>query len=80
MVYVAPMRRIQLYMDEELDDALSAKAARLNCSRSFLVREAVRASLATEPHAPSDSVDCLVGTVDVDPDDDIDAVVYQLGG
>lgn len=73
------MRRIQLYMDEKLDDALSAKAARLSVSRSSLVREAVRVSLAAEIHTLSDSVDRLVGTVDVDPDDDVDAVIYKLG-
>ncbi len=78
MVYTVLMRRIQLYIDDEVDEALSAEAARLGTSRSALVRDAVRDSLGTRLQASPDAVDELVGSVDVDPDDDIDAVVYGL--
>ena len=73
------MRRIQLYMDEDLDDALSAEAARLGTSRSALVRDAVRRSLSTDFRSSGDSVDELIGWLDVEPDDDIDSVVYEPG-
>lgn len=72
------MRRIQLYMDEELDDALSAEAAHRGVSRSALVRDAVRNSLAEVIGATSDPIDELIGWLDIDADDDIDAVVYGL--
>ena len=78
LVYTLPMRRIQLYMDDDLDDALSAEAARSGVSRSALVRDAVRVSLSAYFDAPTDAVDDLVGWLDVDPDGDIDSVVYGL--
>ena len=78
MVYTPSMRRIQLYMDEELDDALSAEAAHRGVSRSALVRDAVRNSLAEVIGATSDPIDELIGWLDIDADDDIDAVVYGL--
>ena len=76
LVYTELMRRIQLYMDSDLDDALTAEAARLGTSRSALVREAVRVSLNVDFDAYTDPVDELVGGLDIDPDDDIDSVVY----
>ena len=78
LVYTLPMRRIQLYMDDDLDDALSAEAARSGVSRSALVRDAVRVSLSAYFDAPTDAVDDLVGWLDVDPGGDIDSVVYGL--
>ena len=78
MVYTRLMRRIQLYLDEDMDDALNAQAAKLGTTRSALVRDAVRASLGAELHTATDPVDELVGCLDVEPDDDIDAVIYGL--
>ena len=72
------VRRIQLYVDEDVDDALTAKAAQLGTSRSALVRDAVRASLDAHLDTVADAVDSLVGNLDVDPDDDIDAVIYDM--
>ena len=80
LVYTLLMRRIQLYMEDDLDDALTAQAARTGVSRSALVRDAVRASLSAYLDAPADAMDDLVGWLDVDPDDDIDSVVYGLEG
>ena len=77
MVYTQPMRRIQLYLDDNLDEALSAVAARRGVSRSAYVRDAVRLCLADGPEAVSDALDALVGSVDVEPGDDLDAVIYS---
>lgn len=77
-MYSAVMRRIQLYVDEDVDDALTAKASLLGTSRSALVRDAVRASLGAHLDTVADAVDSLVGDLDVDPDDDIDAVIYDM--
>ena len=79
-MYSPAMRRIQLYVDEDVDDALTAKAAILGTSRSALVRDAVRASLGAHLDTVADAVDSLVGDLDIDPDDDIDAVIYGLSG
>ena len=76
LVYTISMRRIQLYMDEEVDEALSAEAARLGTSRSALVREAVRNSLGSRIEVDADPVDELVGSLDIDPEADIDAVIH----
>ncbi len=70
------MRRKRLYLDPDLDEALSAEATRLGISRSALVRDAVRASLEAYFDTPGDAVDELIGGLDVDPDDDLDSVIY----
>lgn len=74
------MRRIQLYIDADIDDALSAEAARLNVSRSALVREAVRASLGGRFDRAADAVDQIIGRLDIEAGDErIDDAVYELG-
>lgn len=78
MVYTPAMRRIQLYLDEDMDDALTAQAAKLGTTRSALVRDAVRTSLVADLQTATDPVDDLIGWLDVEPDDDVDAVIYGL--
>lgn len=72
------MRRIQLYLEEDLDDRLGVEAARSGRSRSELVREAVRQWL-DERTGPSsgDALDAVVGWLDIGPADDLDAVIYD---
>ncbi|MDE0322260.1 MAG: ribbon-helix-helix domain-containing protein [Acidimicrobiaceae bacterium] len=73
------MRRIQLYIEPDIDDALSAAAARRGVSRSAVVREAVRRALHGDGDVlAADPLDALVGSVDVAPDDDLDAVIYDI--
>ncbi|WP_419845135.1 CopG family transcriptional regulator [Candidatus Poriferisocius sp.] len=76
MVYIHIVRRIQLYMDDDLDHALTAEAARSGRSRSELVRMAVRQSLEHKLTVDPDPIDALIGSVDIDPIDDIDAAIY----
>jgi len=76
MVHTVCLRRIHLYLEPDLDEALSAEATRLGTSRSALVRDAVRASLEAYFDTPGDAVDELIGGLDVDPDDDLDWVIY----
>lgn len=78
-MYSPIVRRIQLYMDADIDDELTAAAATRGVSRSALMRDAVRALLDAERPTGSDPVDALVGWLDVEPDDDIDAVIYGYG-
>ena len=77
-MYTPHMRRIQLYIEPDIDDALSAVAARRGVSRSAVVREAVRDALHERSDAlVADPLDALVGSIDVVPDDDLDAVIYD---
>ena len=70
------MRRIQLYMEPDIDDALTAAAAKRGMSRSALMRDAVSALLDADKPVEPDPIDALVGWLDVEPTDDIDAVIY----
>lgn len=63
-------------MDDDLDHALTAEAARSGRTRSELVRMAVRQSLEHALTKSTDPVDALIGSVDIDPIDDIDAAIY----
>ncbi len=73
------MRRIQLYIDEDVDQALTAEAARLGTSRSEVVRAAVRTALVAYFAGTVDPVEEFIGSIaDVEPVDDIDAIVYGL--
>jgi hypothetical protein len=69
------MRRIQLYIDDELDNALSAEAARSGRSRSEVLRAALRTLFGGPDRA--DPIDALVGAVETEPVDDLDAVIYE---
>lgn len=76
-VYAPLMRRIQLYLDEELDHAVSAEAARTGQTRSELVRTAVRSWLGDAVGSQPDPIEELIGSVDIDPVDDLDAAIYE---
>ena len=74
------MRRAQFYVDDDLYEALSAEAARRGTSRSAIARDAVRAFLPQYFARTPDPLDELVGSVDIDPVDDIDEVIYGYKG
>ena len=67
------MRRLQIYIEEQLDDALGMRAARDGTSKAALIREYVAERL--ELDSAPDPLDRLVGSVDVEPAP-IDEVVY----
>ena len=74
-MYTAPMKRLQIYIDEELDDALAVRARRTHTSKAALIREAVRRSIG----APEPRVDPLrdwIGGSDAAPAS-VDEVVYD---
>ena len=68
------MRRIQLYIDEELDDAAEREAARRGMTKSALICRSLRIELG--PVQSADDLDELIGLSDADPTDSIDALVY----
>jgi hypothetical protein len=67
------MKRLQISIDEELDDALVIEATRRGMSKAAVIRELVRERLGVSE--PGDPIAALVGDIDDDAGD-IDAVVY----
>lgn len=68
------MRRIQLYMDEGLDDRLEAEAAGRGVSKASLIREAVAARYGAP--AETDPMEALIGAFGGEPAPSVDDVVY----
>ena len=67
------MRRLQIYIDEDMDEVLGVEARREGRSKAALIREAVRDRYGD--HEIKDALDDLVGSIDDEPGD-IDSVVY----
>jgi hypothetical protein len=67
------MRRIQLHLEEALDDALADEANRRGVPKAALIRELLRQGF---PTSCEDPVDTVIGAGDGEPVDDIDAVLY----
>jgi hypothetical protein len=71
------MRRVQIYLDEAVDDTLEAEAARRGVSKAALIRGAVGKEFkADEPK--KDGWEALLGWLDIGPVDneDIDEIIY----
>jgi hypothetical protein len=68
------MKRLQIYIEEELDDALASRARRARTSKAALIREAVRRSIG-EPEPPIDPFRDWIGGSDAPPAP-VDDVVY----
>lgn len=72
------MKRLQIMIDEDLDDALQRVAAREGTSKAALIRRYVRERLKPLPPLEQDPLWQMVGADDFEPADDIDVVVYDL--
>jgi hypothetical protein len=68
------MKRLQISIEEELDEALAIEAARRRTSKAALIREFVRERLAGRGTL-RDPMAALVGDIDAEAGD-IDDVVY----
>jgi hypothetical protein len=67
------MKRLQISIEEELDEALAVEAGRRKTSKAALIRELVRERLGGRSAA--DPMARLIGDIDDEPGD-IDHVVY----
>jgi hypothetical protein len=77
VMYTLCMRRIQIYIEEQLDEQLGSEAARAGVSKAALIREAV-ALRYRDAGRLADPLDGLVGSLDVEPGK-VDDVVYGPG-
>jgi hypothetical protein len=73
-MYTPVMKRLQIYIDEGLDDELAIRARRAQTSKAALIREAVRRSIG-EPEPPADPFRDWIGGSDADPAP-VDEIVY----
>lgn len=71
------MRRIQIYIDEDLDDALAREGARRRISKAAVIRERLAAA-AADGSIPGRGESDMVGWIDARLPDirSIDDVVY----
>ncbi len=72
------MKRLQIMIEEELDEALGREARKEGTSKAALIRGYVRAYLMPLPPLEEDPLWDLVGFVKGNPDDSasVDDVVY----
>ena len=73
-MYTACMKRLQIYIDEDMDDALAVQARRTHTSKAALIRDAVRRSIG-EPEPAVDPFRDWIGGSDAAPAP-VDDVVY----
>jgi len=69
------MKRLQILLEEELDDALTVQALREGVSKAELLRRYARLQLDPLPPIEEDPLWELVGAVDAEPAE-VDEVVY----
>lgn len=74
-MYAACMKRMQILIDEELDDALDRVARKEGRSKAALIRQYVGERLKPLPSLASDPLSQIVGASEFEPAA-VDAVVY----
>lgn len=75
-MYHHTMKRLQIMIDEDLDEALEREAVRAKTSKAALIREYARERLHALPPLDSDPLWRMVGSDNFEPEP-IDDVVYR---
>jgi hypothetical protein len=68
------VKRLQIYIDEEVDEALAAAVVETGTSKAALIREALR-NRSGGAEEEADPVDSLVGSLEGEAGE-VDEVVY----
>jgi Arc/MetJ family transcription regulator len=76
-VYHLGVKRIQIHIDEALDAAAEAEAARRGLSKAALIRASLARELALREPPSGDPWAALTGWLDGGPVADLDSVVYD---
>ncbi len=71
------MKRLQIMIDEDLDDTLGRLASERGTSKAALIRHFVRAAIGALPPLEEDPLFKMAGTDSYEPTDSIDDVVYR---
>jgi len=76
-MYTAFMKRLQIYIGEDLDAALAVRARRLGTSKAALIRQYVSERIGEREHSV-DPIGRLIGFVAGTPNDSasVDDVLY----
>jgi hypothetical protein len=69
------MKRLQIMIDEDLDDALERLAAKEGTSKAALIRRYVRERIKPLPPLEADPLWQMTGTADFEPGP-VDEIVY----
>lgn len=78
-MYDASMRRIQIHLDEDLDEAAEREASRRGISKAALIRASLARELGElKPPAADPWLD-MTGWLDDGPVEDLDAAIYEAG-
>jgi hypothetical protein len=75
-MYAYDMRRLQIMIDEDLDEALGRLAIEQGTSKAALIRKFVRLHVAPLPALDADPLGRMIGADDFDPAP-VDDVVYS---
>lgn len=76
LMYDVAMKRLQIMIDEDLDEALGILALRERTSKAALIRRYVRERIDALPPLDADPIAQMIGADDFEPGD-INAVVYR---
>jgi len=75
MMYAHPVKRLQIMIEEELDDELERLAAEESVSKAALIRRYVRERIRPLPPLSVDPLAAMIGADDFEPEP-VDDVVY----
>lgn len=76
MMYAPSMKRLQILIEEELDEALERKARAERTSKAALIRAYVRRHVGRLPPLDADPLDRMIGVDSYKPAR-VDDVVYR---